>query len=358
MSLTIAQALAISRLDAVDARALLRHALGVDDAYLIANSSLALTDDQRMSFSALAARRAAGEPVAYITGLREFFSLEFRVTPAVLIPRPETELLVEVALEHITPDETCEVLDLGTGSGCIAVTIARERPRACVTAVDASTEALMVARDNAQQLLHSRSMASSPPRGEGTRDTAFAKRSGAGASARARFPQAAGVASNESARRDEGDAIPRRDSFTPTLTRPPQVGGNVTGCLPQQEEDDLNLRFVRSDWFSALGGSRFDLIFSNPPYIAAEDPHLVRGDLRYEPPSALAAGADGLNCIRLIVATAPQYLVRGGWLAFEHGHDQAASCRDLLAQAGFARIYSRRDLSDIERVSGGCWDRE
>ena len=130
MSLTVAQALTASHLDVIDARALLRHALGVDDAYLIANSSLVLTEDQSALFGALAARRTVGEPVAYITGLREFFSLEFKVTPAVLIPRPETELLAEVALEHIVVGGTSEVLDLGTGSGCIAITVASLRPGA------------------------------------------------------------------------------------------------------------------------------------------------------------------------------------------------------------------------------------
>ena len=274
MLLTVAQALTASHLDVIDARALLRHALGVDDAYLIANSSLVLTEDQSALFGALAARRTVGEPVAYITGLREFFSLEFKVTPAVLIPRPETELLAEVALEHIVVGGTSEVLDLGTGSGCIAITVASLRPGARVTAVDTSMDALAVARENAHL-----------------------------------------------------QAV-------------------------------KNLEVMQSDWFSALAGRRYNLIVSNPPYVAVGDPHLTRGDLRYEPPSALAADVDGLDCIRLIVAAAPQYLVRGGWLAFEHGWDQAARCRDLLAQAGFARVFSRADLSGIARVSGGIWDRQ
>jgi release factor glutamine methyltransferase len=149
MHSTLARALAAAQLDAVDARALMRHLLGVGDASLIAHADDALSAVQNTAYAALVARRAAGEPVAYITGVREFFSLEFKVTPAVLIPRPETELLVEIALECVSPDSACRVLDLGTGSGCVAIAIARHRPRAHVVAVDRSAAALAVARDNA-----------------------------------------------------------------------------------------------------------------------------------------------------------------------------------------------------------------
>jgi release factor glutamine methyltransferase len=269
MNHTIGQALAAVRLDPVDARALLRHALGVSDAYLIAHSAQTLTDAQSELCAALAARRSAGEPVAYIVGAREFFSLEFKVTPAVLIPRPETEALVEFALERISPDSVQRVLELGTGSGCIAISIAKHRPYARVVAVDHSAAALAVARDNA-----------------------------------------------------------KRHAVT-------------------------NLQLTASDWFSALAGQRFDLIVSNPPYVAAGDPHLRQGDLRFEPAAALAAGSDGLDCIRLIIAAAPQYLACGGWLAFEHGRDQAAECREWLAHAGFGEMFSRTDLAGIERISGG-----
>jgi release factor glutamine methyltransferase len=148
MQPTIAQALATARLDAVDARVLLRHACNVDDAYLVAHANEALSAAHSAAYAALVARRAAGEPVAYIVGTREFFSLEFNVTPAVLIPRPETELLVEIALERIGADSPCSVLDLGTGSGCVAITIAKHRPRARVVAVDRSAAALAVAREN------------------------------------------------------------------------------------------------------------------------------------------------------------------------------------------------------------------
>lgn len=271
MSLTITQALATARLDPVDARALLRHVLGVSDAYLIAHSAQALSDAQSEWFAALVTRRGAGEPVAYIVGTREFFSLEFKVTPAVLIPRPETEALVEFALERTAPQSVQRVLDLGTGSGCIAISIAKHRPRARVVAVDRSTAALAVARENAQ-----------------------------------------------------------RHAVT-------------------------NLELTASDWFGALAGRKFDLIVSNPPYIAAGDLHLAQGDLRFEPPGALAAGADGLDHVRLIIATAPQYLSGGGRLAFEHGYDQAVRCRELLAEAGFSAVFSRADLAGIERISGGVW---
>jgi len=272
MKTSLAQALAASALDAVDARVLMRHALGVGAAYLIAHASDALTPAQHEAFAALAARRRAGEPVAYITGAREFFALEFNVSPAVLIPRPETELLVEWALERIAPDAGARVLDLGTGSGCIAISIAHARPRAQVCAVDCSAASLDVARGNA-----------------------------------------------------------RRHAI-----------GNVG--------------FLHSNWFAALGAQRFDCIVSNPPYIAAGDAHLAEGDLRFEPAGALASGADGLDAIRLIVAQAPQTLQAGGWLAFEHGYDQAARCRRLLDEAGFTQVFSQRDLAGIERISGGCLD--
>ena len=253
---------------AVDARALLRAILGVDDAHLLAHPGQVLTDRQRDRYLAWVERRRSGEPVAYLTGEREFYSLAFTVTPAVLIPRPETELLVEAALERVPVHLPFRVLDLAAGSGCVAVAIAVHRPRARVTATEVSRDALAVARDNAA-------------------------RHGAG------------------------------------------------------------IEFLESDWFDALGGKRFDLIVSNPPYVAERDPHLSEGDLRFEPRAALVAGADGLSCIRLIVAQARAHIEPGGGLLFEHGHDQAARCRALLAQAGFSEVASRHDLAGIERVSGG-----
>ncbi len=269
MNQTLAQALAAARLDPADARALLRHALKCNDAYLIAHAGQVLSDAQAESFAVLAARRSAGEPVAYLMGRREFFSLEFKVTPAVLIPRPESELLVEFALESVAPGQACRVLDLGAGSGCVAISIAKHRPQAHVVAIESSSAALAIASENAQR--HS----------------------------------------------------------TP------------------------NVELVKSDWFAALGGQQFDLIVGNPPYVAADDPHFAQGDLRCEPRAALAAGADGLDCMRLIVASAPQYLERGGWIALEHGHDQSKRVRELLAHAGFMRVFSCADLAGIERISGG-----
>ncbi len=248
-----------------EARLLLRHVLGVSHATLEAHPEGKVSLQDTASFRALAARRTVGEPVAYLTGHREFYGLEFHVTPAVLIPREETELLVEIAVEK----PARRILDLGTGSGCLAIAVARELPRAQVTAVDVSAAALDVARENAA-------------------------RHGA------------------------------------------------------------TVRFVQGDWFAPLGGERFDLILANPPYVAEADPHLAQGDVRFEPRSALAAGPDGLDDIRRIVAAAAAHLVAGGRLVFEHGYDQAQAVAALLAQAGFVAIEQRRDLAGIPRVTGGA----
>jgi release factor glutamine methyltransferase len=267
--ITIAELLQGSGIDAIDARVLLRAVLGVHDAYFIAHRDDAVTAQHASRFRALAARRAAGEPVAYLVGEREFYAHVFKVTPAVLIPRPETELLVELALERLPRDAARRVLDLGTGSGCIAISIAAARPSAWVTAVDRSEQALLLASENAT-------------------------------------------------------------------------------CLGAS-----NVTLHSSNWFDAVRAEHYDLIVSNPPYVAAGDAHLAQGDLRHEPVSALAAGADGLTDIRVIVAGARARLAPGGWLLFEHGYDQAQRCRELLSQAGFTEVQSWRDLAGIERVSGG-----
>lgn len=246
---------------------MLRHTLGVSHAELAAHPDRPLTAEESARFDVLVARRAQGEPVAYLLGEAEFYSLEFRVTPDVLIPRPETELLVDIALEKMAC-RICRILDLGTGSGCVAVALAKHLPQAQVTAVDVSSAALEVARSNAGR---------------------------------------------------HGAA----------------------------------LRFVQSDWFSALGDERFDLIVSNPPYIAGQDGHLAQGDLRFEPRHALASGPDGLDAIRRIIAGAARHLEPVGWLFFEHGYDQATAVEALLAQAGFAQIEHRADLAGIPRVAGG-----
>lgn len=251
-----------------DAQVLLGHALGVSRAWLSAHRDDFLAAPVAAQFETLLAQRQAGVPVAYLVGAREFYGRRFRVTPDVLIPRPETELLVEEALAHLPRSAQSPVLDLGTGSGCIAVTIACERPTVRVTAVDASVAALEVARGNAG---------------------AF--------------------------------------------------GASV--------------EFIESDWFARLAGRRFDLIVANPPYIAAGDPHLARGDLRFEPTAALAAGADGMDAIRRIVADATGCLQQGGWLLFEHGYDQAPACKDLLLREGFTSLLSRADLAGLPRLAGG-----
>ena len=248
-----------------EARLLLRHVLGVTHAALEAHPEREVSPRETADFHTLAMRRAAGEPIAYLTGHREFYGLEFHVTPAVLSPREETELLVEIAVEK----PARRIADLGTGSGCLAIAVARELPRAQVTAVDVSAAALDVARENAA-------------------------RHGA------------------------------------------------------------TVRFVQGDWFAPLGGERFDLILANPPYVAEADPHLAQGDVRFEPRGALAAGPDGLDDIRRIVAAAAAHLVAGGRLVFEHGYDQAQAVAALLAQAGFVAIEQRRDLAGIPRVTGGA----
>jgi len=269
-ALALARALGLGAAEArLEAQILLGQALGRSRAGLIAHGDDPLDPEQTAAFADLFERRWSGEPIAYILGEREFYSLNFKVTPAVLIPRPETELLVELALERIPADGPCRVLDLGTGSGAVAVTLALHRPQAKVIAVDQSATALEVARENAQQL-------------------------GAG-----------------------------------------------------------NLRLIQSDWYAALDGEKFDLIVSNPPYIASADPHLAQGDLRFEPAAALASGANGLDDIRTIVRGAATHLKPGGWLLFEHGYDQAAACRELLVQSGFEQIGSSTDLAGIERVSYG-----
>lgn len=268
MSASIAELLQTSGIDPADARVLMRSALGVSDAHLAAHRGQTLSEHERARFLAWVERRRAGAPIAYLTGEREFYSLAFKVTPAVLIPRPETELLVELALARIPADSPCRVLDLATGSGCVAVAIAKHRPRARVTASDVSPEALAIARENAAT-------------------------------------------------------------------------------------HGVHIELVESDWFAAFAGRRFDLIVSNPPYIAEGDPHLAEGDLRFEPRQALAAGPAGLDCIETIVEQVARHLTPGGRLLFEHGYHQGSCSRALLAAAEYADIVTWRDLAGIERVSGG-----
>ena len=269
---TVAGLMRASPLPALETRILLEHVLGWRRTELITRDDEELAAESVDRFDALAQRRTAGEPIAQLVGTREFFGLEFEVTPDVLIPRPETELLVEIALEQLVGIEAPRVLDLGTGSGAIAVAIAFSRDDAHVWAVDQSAEALAVAARNALKLLG--------------------------------------------------------------MDRP------------------LNL--LQSDWTSALDPAlRFEVIVSNPPYIAQNDLHLSEGDLRFEPRTALTDEADGLTAIRTIVQTAPFFLATGGSLWLEHGYDQAADVRALLTARGLSDVRSERDLAGIERVSGG-----
>lgn len=266
---TIGAALRTPGIDPLDARVLLQQVLGMSHAGLIAHSERRLADDERRRFAELIARRASGEPVAYLLGWREFYGRRFKVEPAVLVPRPETELLVDIALDRLAPSEVTSVLDLGTGSGIVAITLALERPPCHVTAVDVSPEALALARENAQALGAAR------------------------------------------------------------------------------------VEFRQGDWYEPVAGRRFQLIVSNPPYVADADPHLLQGDVRFEPMGALRAGRDGLDAIRRIVAGARAHLDPGGWLFFEHGFDQADECRRLLAEAAFVDVTTASDLAELPRVSGG-----
>ncbi|HEU4845014.1 MAG TPA: peptide chain release factor N(5)-glutamine methyltransferase [Burkholderiaceae bacterium] len=263
---TLAELQRLPLLDAVDRRILLCHALGLSRVGLITQSERALTADEAQRLAALVQRRIDGEPVAYLIGQREFFGLPFEVSPAVLIPRPETELLVELALQRLPPQGA--VLDMGTGSGAIAVALAHGRPDAAVTALDVSADALAVARRNASA-----------------------------------------------------------------------NGANVT--------------FMQSDWYGALGHERYDLIVSNPPYIASGDRHLGEGDLRFEPAGALTDHADGLSALRTIVAGAARHLAPQGWLLMEHGYDQSAAVQALLRAQGYTDVQSWADLAGIARVTGG-----
>lgn len=250
-----------------EAELLLAHALGKTRTWLFAWPEFVPERARREVFERLVAARERGEPVAYLVGRRAFRALDLVVTPAVLIPRPETELLVELALARVPENAEVAVADLGTGSGAIALALAYERQRAQVLATDASADALVVARANAERL---------------------------------------GLA---------------------------------------------NVAFAQGDWCAALGDARFDLIVSNPPYIAAADPHLREGDLRYEPAAALASGGDGLDAIRLICSCARRHLHAQGWLLFEHGWDQAERVRGLLADAGFVDAHSVADLEGRDRVT-------
>jgi release factor glutamine methyltransferase len=253
----------------LDAELLLAAALGKPRSFLHTWPERIVSTEAAQAFDGYLKRRRTGEPVAYILGLQGFWNIDLEVAPHTLIPRPETEMLVETALELLPGAIPHRLLDLGTGTGAIALSLAKDRAQWDVTAVDRVEEAVELAERNRQRL--------------------------------------------------------HLD----------------------------NARVLRSHWFSAVEGQRFDLILSNPPYIASSDPHLVEGDVRFEPSSALVSGADGLDDLRLIVSQAPAHLEAGGWLLLEHGYDQGAAVRELLLEHGFEQIQTRRDLGDHERITFG-----
>lgn len=253
----------------LDAELLLAHALGQDRSYLRAWPERTPAPAQAARFESLLARRQAGEPVAHLLGVREFWSLELQVTPDTLIPRPETELLVERALLRIPADRPATVADLGTGSGAIALAIASERPRAQVLATDRAAAALAVARRNAA-----------------------------------------------------AHAID-------------------------------TVEFREGDWCAGLPADSFDVILSNPPYIAAQDPHLAQGDARFDPRSALVSGPDGLDDLRRLIPAALACLKPGGWLLVEHGYDQGPALVRLFEVAGYQDVQDHADLAGNSRMTEG-----
>ncbi|WP_295408482.1 peptide chain release factor N(5)-glutamine methyltransferase [uncultured Thiocystis sp.] len=253
----------------LEAELLLTQVSGWSRSHLLAWPERALDPATAADFHALLARRLNGEPIAYLRGQQSFWTLELKVSPATLIPRPETERLVETALERLVPTAPLRIADLGTGSGAIAAALASERPDWRLIATDRSAPALLIARDNFRAL---------------------------------------------------------------------GLGGIDT---------------VQADWLSAFATSSLDAILGNPPYIPDADPHLVRGDLRFEPPSALGSGRDGLDAIRAIVADTRRCLRPNGLLAVEHGFDQAREVQRLFRAAGLDRIETRQDLAGLDRVTLG-----
>ncbi len=261
-----------SKLPRLERQMLWQHVLQVPRAWLIAHDTDVLPPGAIARFRDLEAERLSGIPMAYILGYREFMGHEFQVSPAVLIPRPETELLVETGLGYLKGRSAPRVLDMGTGSGAIAISIALACPAAVVVATDLSSEALALARANARRL-------------------------------------------------------------------------------------EAGVEFFSGNWYDALvERQRFDLIVSNPPYIAAGDAHLQQGDLRFEPIAALTDGSDGLTALRAIIKEADQWLAPGGALFVEHGWDQAAAVGHLLRQACFEQVASLPDLAGIDRVTGGIYN--
>lgn len=254
----------------LDAELLLAAALGKPRSFLHTWPERIVSTEAALAFAGYLQRRRTGEPVAYILGQQGFWKLDLEVAPHTLIPRPDTEMLVEAALELVPAFAPAQVLDLGTGTGAIGLALANDRQQWKITAVDRVPEAVALAERNRQRL---------------------------------------------------------------------QLD---------------NAEVLNSHWFSALEGRQFDLIISNPPYIAETDPHLSMGDVRFEPGSALTSGPDGLDDLRTIISEAPAHLSPGGWLLLEHGYDQGPAVRELLIRHGFERIQTRRDLGEHERITFGC----
>jgi release factor glutamine methyltransferase len=259
-----------TRIEPGEAEWLLAHVVGKSRSWLYSHGDDMLDAASAGRFESLVSRRVGGEPVAYLIGRRGFWQFDLQVSPATLIPRPETELLVELALDRMPRDRSLRVVDLGTGTGAIALALAYERPNAQVVATDASSDALAIARANADALNLSR------------------------------------------------------------------------------------IEFRAGSWFEAVAGERFDVVASNPPYIADDDLHLGQGDLRHEPRAALASGSDGLDAIRTIIAGATEHLHPGGWLLVEHGWEQGDEVRDLMESAGLIEVKTARDLENRDRVTLGC----
>ncbi len=258
---------AVSDTPRLDVEVLLGHILAQPRSYLFANPEELLSSGKANAFDLILQQRLAGQPVAYLIGEREFWSLTLRVNPSTLIPRPETELLVEKALSHVPNDRAVHVLELGTGSGAVALALSVERPTCSIVATDACSDALSIARQNAAS--------------HGT----------------------------------------------------------------------SNIKFVAGDWFDPLADRRFDVIVSNPPYVRDADPHLGRGDARFEPRCALAGGPDGLDALRLIISGAGLHLNSDSWLLLEHGYHQADDVAALLSSRGFDSVCCHRDITGHPRVT-------
>lgn len=256
----------------LDAEVLLCHCLNKNRSFLRAWPEHQPTVEQAKHFLALIEQRQQGMPVAYLTGIREFWSRSFSVSPDVLIPRPDSELLIELSLERLPSDRSCKIIDLGTGSGILAITLAAERPSATVIATDISAAALSMAQQNAKQL------------------------------------------------------------------------------------NTDNVRFLLSHWFDTVADTDFDLIISNPPYIADNDPHLGQGDVRFEPKTALISDEQGLKDIRLLAEQARRHLKHNGHLLIEHGYNQQAQVQAIFKNFNYRQVTTHNDLSGNPRVTSGLWN--